>query len=363
MFESLKKKSLKSSLVLTIILAAIGIGLAVHFALGTWYVVTGYIPFVNLDPDEISNQWVALDLKENWGSFADYTETNSSTHISKTISVYYIILAEDNYTTDFRYMAVEVPASYRNRMDQMAQHGAYNNPVFLSGRIKKMENDIYRYFKEYMTDGDDGLTEEEFERYTLPYYIKVYPDEMLENISTVAAFLFGVLLIALAVSRLVKAMSGGYLKKLKEDIASIGISEFSAESDWNSAVEICKGIKVGRLFTYYMEGSKPRAIPNSKVLWIYQNTTTHRTNGIKTGTTYSVMIWVDGWKKAANISMPNEVTAQEMLKRFNAQFPWIVVGYSDDLRQMYNKNRAQFMQLRYNTVEHTALYPGFENFQ
>lgn len=360
MFETLKKKSLKSSLVLTIILAAVGIGLAVHFALGTWYVVTGYVSFVDLDPDEISNQWVALNLEENWGAFADYSETNSSTHITKTISLYYIILTEDDYSTDFRYMAVEVPAAYENRMEQMAQRGAYDNPLFLSGRIRKMDDDIYRYFKEYMMDG--GLTEEEFEQYTLPYYIKVYSDEMYENVFTVAAFLFGVLLLLLAVFRLVKALSGSYLKKLKEDIASIGISEYSAESDWNSAVEICKGIKVGRFFTYYMEGSKPRAIPNSKVLWVYQNTTTHRTNGIKTGTTYSVMIWIDGWKHAANLGMPNETTAQEMLKRFSAQFPWVVVGYSDELRQMYTKNRAQFMQLRYNTVDRNFVTSGFVNY-
>lgn len=353
MFETLKKKSLKSSLVLTIILAAVGIGLAVHFALGTWYVLTGYVSFVDLDPDEISNQWVALNLEENWGAFADYSETNSDTHITKTISVYYIILSEDDYSPDPHYMAIEVPVAYESRMDQMAQRGSYGNPLFLSGRIKKMESDTYQYFKDYMMEG--GLTEEEFEQYTLPYYIKVFPNETSENVLTVAAFLFGVLLIALAVFRLVRAMNGSYLKKLKEDIASIGISELSTESDWNTAVEICRGIKVGRLFTYYMEGSKPRAIPNTKILWAYQNTTTHRTNGIKTGTTYSVMIWIDGWKHAANLGMPNETTAQEMLKRLGAQFPWVVVGYSEELRQMYTKNRAQFMQLRYNTVDHNAV--------
>lgn len=359
MFESLKKKSIKNSLVLTILLAAVGIGLAAYFALGAWYVVTGYVPFVDLDPDEISNQWVALNLEENWGAFADYSETNSNTHRSKTISIYYIILAEDDYS-DFRYMAVEVPAAYEDRMEQMARRGAYGNPLFLSGRIRKMDNDIYRYFKEFMMDG--GLTDEEFEQYTLPYYIEVFPNEMYENIVTAAAFLLGVLLIALAVFRLVRAMNGSYLKKLKADIASIGVSEFSVESDWNMAVEICKGIKVGRLFTYYMEGSKPRAIPNSKVLWIYQNTTTHRTYGVKTGTTYSIMIWVDGWKNAANLGMPNETTAQEMLKRFSAQFPWIIVGYSDELRQMYTKDRARFMQLRYYTVDHNAAMSGFVNF-
>lgn len=360
MFEALKKKSFKSSLVLTVILAAIGIALTVGFAVGTWYVVTGYVSFVELEPDEISNQWVALELKDNWGSFAETTEKRQSS-LPKTINVYYVILTGNDYSTDYRYMAVNVPADYERRMEQMAQYGAYDNPVFLSGRIRKMDDEIYKYFREYMRDG--GLSDEEIDQYTLPYYIKVYADEQLENVCTVVAFLFGVLLIVLAILRVVKAAGGGYLKKLKADISSIGVSEAYADSDWNSAVEICKNVKVGRLFTYYMEGSKPRAIPNSKILWSYQNTTTHRTNGIKTGTTYSVMIWVDGRKNASNIGMPNEATAQEMLKRFGAQFPWVVLGYSEELRKMYHNNRAQFMQLRYNTVDHTAMMPGFENFQ
>lgn len=359
MFESLKKKSLKSSLVLTIILAAIGIALAGYFAVGTWYVVTGYVSFVELEPDEISNQWVALNLKENWGSFAETTETSSSTHISKTINLYYVILSGDDYSTEFKYMAVNVPTSYERRMEQMAG-SSYSDPIFLSGRIRKMDDDIYRYFKEYMLDG--GLTEEQFEQFTLPYYIKVFPNEQMENVCTVAAFSFGVLLILLALIRLVKATNGSYLKKLKADIASIGISELAAESDWNTAAEISKGIKVGRLFTYYMEGSKPRAIPNTKIMWCYQNTTTHRTNGIKTGTTYSVMIWVDGRKNASNLNMPNEATAQAMLQRYSAQFPWIIVGYSEELRKMYHNNRGQFMQLRYNTVDHSTAGFGFGGF-
>ena len=359
MFESLKKKSLKNSLVLTIILAVIGVALAVYFAVGTWYVITGYVSFVDLKPNQISNQWVALELNENWGSFVETKETDSKTHISRTINLYYVILTGNEYSIDFRYMAVNVPADYEKRMNQMANNG-YSDPIFLSGRIRKMDDDVYRYFKEYMMDG--GLTEEQFEQYTLPYYIKVYPDEQLENVCTVAAFLFGLFLIILAVIRLVKALNGSYLKKLKADIASIGVNEFTAESDWNAAAEICNGVKVGRLFTYYMEGSKPRAIPNTKILWCYQNTTTHRTNGIKTGTTYSVMIWIDGCKNASNIGMPNEATAQAMLQRFGAQFPWIVLGYSDDLRRMFHNDRARFLQLRYNTVDHTAATPGFGSF-
>lgn len=357
MFDELKKKSVRSSLVFTIIMGGIGLALAIHFALGTWYVTMGYVPFVNLAPEEIKNQWVAVDLMDNWGSFAEMTEKRDN-RPETVINIYYVIATGDIYDTDYRYMAVNVPASYEKQMDKMAEGSG--GSVFLSGRIRKMDDKIYRYFKDYFLDA--GFTEEEFEEATLPYYLKVYPNETSENIFTVAAFLAGMLFIILAVIRIIKAASGGYMKRLKEDISSIGVSETMAESDWNSAVEIAKNIKVGRLFTFRMDGSKPRAIPNTKIIWAYQSTITHRTNGIKTGTTYSVMLFVDGQKNGLTLNMPNEAAAQEMLKRYGEILPWVVVGYSEDLRKMYHNNRAQFLQLRYNTVEHTAAMPGFEQY-
>ena len=355
MFDELKKKSVRSSLAFTIILGGIGLALAIYFALGTWYVTMGYVPFVKLAPDEIRNQWVAVDLTENWGSFAETTEKRDN-RPETTINVYYVIATGDIYDTDYRYMAVNVPTSYVKQMDKMA-NGARGS-IFLSGRIKKMDDKIYKYFKDYFLKSD--WTEEEFQAATIPYYIKVYPSETSENIFTVIAFLAGVLFIILAVFRIIKAVTGGYTKLLREDIASIGVTETTAESDWNSAAEINKNVRVGRLFTFYMDGSKPRAIPNTKIIWGYQNTITHRTNGIKTGTTYSVILWIDGRKNGLTLNMPNEATAQEMLKRYGATLPWVVVGYSEELRKMYHSNRAQFLQLRYNTVEHTAAMPGFE---
>lgn len=47
-----------------------------------------------------------------------------------------------------------------------------------------------------------------------------------------------------------------------------------------------------------------------------------------------------------------------MLNYLYATLPWIVVGYSDELKKLYNKDRAQFLQLRYNTCEHTAVDPA-----
>ena len=98
------------------------------------------------------------------------------------------------------------------------------------------------------------------------------------------------------------------------------------------------------------------------MLWAYQNTTTHRTNGIKTGVTYSVVIFIDGQKTGYTIGVPNEATAQEILKKMNEMFPWVVIGYSEDLRKLFHKDRVHFLELRYNKVAHVAVEPGFEGF-
>ena len=128
--------------------------------------------------------------------------------------------------------------------------------------------------------------------------------------------LVGAALIVFGLVRGIKAFTGGYLKKIKEDINSAGCTEASAESDYNSAPSYTKkgDLRVGRLFTYHVVGPCPRAI------------------------------------------------AQDILQRYMTILPWVVVGYTDDLKRMFNKDRAAFLNLRYNTVEHVAVEPGMEGY-
>ncbi len=344
MYNALKKRSIQKSLLLTVIFGLAGIALTGIFALGAWYVIAGYASFVDLKPDQISNQWVALNLKDNWGSFAEVVETDSETQESKTVSLYYAILTGNDYSLDFRYMAVCVPVEYRERMDQMMNNG---DSIFLSGRILKMDEDTYGYFKDYLLYG--GLTEDQLEQSVLPYYIMVFSNEDMVNAFIVTGFLIGIFFILAAAFRLVKALCGGYTLKLKGDIDTIGVRVPVADSDWHSAMEVCKDVKVGRLFTFYMDGCRPRAVPHSKALWVYQNTAAHR----RSGTSYSVTAWIDGRNDAAKLRFPNEATAQALLKRYDSQFPWIVVGYSAELRNTFQNDRAKFKQLRYNNANRT----------
>lgn len=366
MLETLKKKSFKTSLILSVILIIAGIFVIATSFPDTLAAVSGYETFEDLEPDEIRNQLVEIDVTANFGCYMEEYSENTSTHRRTTTDLYYVIWTGDDYATDFRYMSIKVPVRYEDEMEEIAEN-TYNEmrsaPLHLVGKIRKLSSEEYEYFEEYFSEA--GWSAAEIEDATLPYYIDVTGSSVANSNTGVYILLclLGVFFIAFAIFRIVKASRGGYLKKFRKAYEDAGYSESSIESDLASATSYNKKgtIKIGRLCTYYdLSSTVPKAIANNKILWAYQNTTTHRTNGIKTGVTYSVVIFADGEKTGYTIGVPNEATAQEMLQKMNAMLPWVVVGYSEDLRKLFNKDRAHFLELRYNKVAHVAVEPGFE---
>lgn len=364
MFEELKKVSFKKCLALAVLFLVIGTGMVVFQAQNVFYTFFGYADFTDLKPDEIKSQLVQLDLTVNFGRYMEEYEENTKTKAKKTTHWYYVIWTGDENDLDYRYMTIKVPVSYTKAMDQMAENTSnqmYSAPVHFVGKIKKLSNEEYRLFKDYFKEAD--WTDEEIAELTLPYYIDYYHDSTSAGVLFCFVFFGGIGLIIAGIYRIIKGKSGGFLKKLREDIRISGYSDSYVESDYAAARNITRSddIKMGRLMTYYHLGADYRAIPHNKIMWAYQNTTTHRTNGIKTGTTYSVVYFIDGYKNSINLGVSNEAMAQEILRRLNTTCPWIVVGYSDERRSLFDKNRAEFLQLCYNTVEHNPVEPGFNN--
>lgn len=368
MFETLRKKALKTTLVWSIILMIIGLGLVIFRAQATFYTVFGYAEFENLEPDEIKGQLVDMEMTLNFGYFLERYEYKTNSTYRKTTDLYCIIITGDEetflYTDNWYYMGIKVPASYEKQMDLIIDNtneSYFSEPISLSGKIRKLSDQEYKYFRE--TFEDAGWTDAEIDDGTLPYYIDVINNKVAYNILSVLVFIAGLVLIAVGIIRIMNAAKGKTLKDLRKTIAEAGCTEASAEADYNAAQTFTKdgNIRVGKLFTYYITGATPKAIPNSKIMWTYQTTTTHRTNGIKTGTTYSLMVFVDGVKNSVTLSMPNEAVTREILRKMDETLPWVVVGYTDDLKRLFNKNRTEFLNLRYNKVEHVAVEPGYNN--
>ena len=356
MLEELKKKSAKKALPVSILLIVIAVVLLVIFGKKMLASFTGYENFESLTPDEISNQMVELDLRYNFGGFLEQYEENTTTKVQKTEYIYYIIETGDDYAVDWRYMAVRVPAWLESKMEAMADNtyeGYESDPIHLAGEIRKLSSEELRYFNDTFKEAE--WTDAEIAEGTLPYVILAdHTDTASSKGPYIAVSIGCALLILWAVLRQVKASTGGYLKKFIKDYESAGYTESSVDSDYQRAIvpNAKDPLRIGRLCTYYMGDTSPRAIPNKDISWIYQKTTTHRTNGIKTGTSYSMVINYEGGKNPLEIPFSNEAGCQAMMQKLADLMPWVFVGYGDELARTFRKSHDEFLNIRFNKVEH-----------
>lgn len=361
MLEELKKKSIKKSLLLVVLLIGAGLFLAgIEFSAAV-AMLRGPVVFESLEPDEINSSYlVNASIDTNFGAFMERYETNTKTHYSRTTDVYYVIWTGDAYAEEYKYMGLKVPASEESAMEKVADatyYEEYIDPVEYTGAIRKMSAKEREYFEEYFKEA--GWSDEEIAEYTLPYYINA---GALTGGSAVSAWIFlaaGVGLFLAGVLRLVYVLTGGCLKTFKKELETTGIGEHELESEYAGARTFDKKseIRIGRRLTFFVSGAKPHVLSNEKIVWAFQRTTTHRTNGIKTGTTYEVAL-KNYEKKNFQISVPNEQTGQEILQYIVETMPWVVVGYNNDLSKMFSGDYQNFLQLRYNQVPRDP-YAGF----
>lgn len=354
MFEKLKKKSIKSSLMTIILLLVFGLGACAFQFSNMLAALKGRQVFEELKPEEIKEGLVVdASITANFGAFMERYEKNTSTGSKRTTALYYIIWTGTENDSDFRYMAVRVPASWEDKMEDMADNtfdNKYSEPIQVSGTIKEMNSSEIKYFTEYMMEY--GYSKEQVNEMILPYYI--HQGSLGNTSSGVVYVIFGagVILIAWGVIYLIMVMNGSKLKTIRKEIAESGYTEEQVDADWTASAEILtkEALKIGQLFTYFSEGAKPHAIRNTRFVWAYMKTTTHKTNGITTGTTYEVLMFTKE-KKEYSMPVSDEATARHVLEEMGKRMPWILLGYDEELRRSYRKNIDEFLNIRYNQIE------------
>ena len=361
MFEEFRKQSIKKSISLVVFLIAIGVVLlcvGLPTAIGH---LKGSQVFEELAPEEIKPHTIVdLNLKYNCGGYMEEYEKNKSTGRTRTTYIYYVIWTGDEFDDDYRYISIKVPASYESQMEDMAE-GTYNHSrtqaIAFSGEVQKMSNEDYEYYKEYFMDA--GYTEAEFEEMTLPYHIVV--GDM--GVSRTVHYLFslaGIVIIAATIIYFVRVIGGSKLKTIKKEIAAAGYNDYTAESDYASASQILDKpkMRLGRVFLYFYEGATPHALMKKDIVWVYYKETVHRTNGIKTGTTYALSLNTKSGKQFM-LDMPKKDTVIRLIESLSARLPWIVAGYTNEVAKMYNKDRQAFLDLRYNKMDLDAFDVDF----
>lgn len=110
------------------------------------------------------------------------------------------------------------------------------------------------------------------------------------------------------------------------------------------------GLRFNGTLILVEEGAKQYLYGANELIWAYRSVIQHKTNGVPTGKSYQlVLVMRDGSMRA--VPMPSQ-TAEDQLVKISALLPNVVVGYDEQLAQLFNKK--QYQDLAAEAARHQA---------
>lgn len=352
LLKQFKKKSIKNVLPVTLILTFAAVILFLINGAAVPQLFSMFSGGTNLDDipqTQLHNTYASSDISAVYDCFAEYESSDGQTY------EYYII----PYGTEWEnYIAVRVKESKASDFDAICDDTweylmgnediTLDRTVSVKGNVRLMDYDESKYYKDWFKDME--FNDDEIKEYAINYVL--VDDRFADDISPLRLYLMcgaGIILFLIGIWALIKACLGIYLKDIKKDFAQLGAyAEGQIVSDYENATAFGKGIRIGRIFTYNTSATSPRAYLNNNIAWLYQHRTKNYTNGIYTGSNYSIVLYpVKGDGKTADSFDIKKKEKERILEYYANNFPHIVVGFSEELRDLYHRDRNAFLALRY----------------
>lgn len=355
LLKQLKKKSIHSALIgiiACIVIAAVLFivnGAAVPQMLD---MINGGKNLDELSRGDLYNTIANSEIYAVYDCFAEYETSNG-----KIYDYYVIPYGEEGDS----YIAVRVNEAKAAELDDicddtweylMGESDTLDRTATVTGNLRPMDGDELYYYEDWFKEME--FSSDEIEEYAVKY---VLVDGIFANdISPLRLYgmsAVGLLFFLLAVGMLIKACTGGYLKDIKKDFSQLGTyAENQIASDYQNAYAVNKGILIGRLFTYCVGQTAPRAYLNSNIAWVYQHRTKNYRNGIYTGSSYNIVFYNANDPGMTGESIgSNKKGCEKILEYYANNFPHMVVGYSDELRNLFRDDRNGFLALRYTQAQ------------
>ena len=148
-------------------------------------------------------------------------------------------------------------------------------------------------------------------------------------------------MLLLALWLLISPLSSRTLKAVKEFISKLNMAEQEKlVLDYQNAWKGSRTIKIGKDFTFVCDDAS-RIYRNSEIIWIYE---WHENAGSNKNFYFNLYL-ID--KQEPEILGATEKTYQRIMEYYEANFPHIVVGRSDEAGYLYRNDREQFLHLKY----------------
>ncbi|MDO5601818.1 MAG: hypothetical protein Q4G07_03525 [Oscillospiraceae bacterium] len=339
MFAKAKKKSMMHAAIWSVCLLVLAAVMLFATGFGVFKLLGGPKNIHRMTADEMPGAYVEADL--DWlVDYYAYTKRNS-----KTVEREYIFGTDRNI-----FMGVACRGDVMEKaQDLMEECQAYidgetdriTKNFVVTGTIVEMDAESKRFFKDYFRDVDTSGID-----LLNGYYLQVNWLGNMHQDATWMLTIGALACIIIALFMFIRAAMGSGQKKLLAYCAKSENPEATRErleQFWQETPVIGK-LRMNEEWMIYEEGAKQKLLETPHIIWAYQSTTQHRTNGIKTGKTYALMLCDDQGKTTALGASEKEV--QEMLAYMDEHFPHIVLGYKQELDHLYRSDRARFRQLR-----------------
>lgn len=341
MLKQLRRVSLRKVLAVTVILIAASV--AVFFIFSGPSVFKSLFPktLAELDPEDLEGTYVKDEIYFLYGQYAEEEEYRDNRRTGKITGAQYLTDLDDVYYIGLFGHEKDLDA-LEDMMDACRQYvngeiSGEQVPVLpVKGTLRAMDSQLSRYYWD-MAEGDQQL-----KTVMLPYYLD------MGQIGNQRAWLAWVMLAvatALLVTGLIpliKALKGGYQKKLLKTLDAMGDRETGLErleQFYESNDPVC-GVRMNQDFIFFQNGAASVLLRPWDLVWAYQSTTQHRTNGIPTGKTYAAILrTMDGSQYTLGMK---ETEVQQLLAAFQEALPGVVLGYSKELEVRYQRDRGAF---------------------
>ncbi|MBP3475772.1 MAG: hypothetical protein J6K48_05590 [Lachnospiraceae bacterium] len=294
--------------------------------------------FSEFEEDELHNSIVHLDANFVLDCFAEYGSAVPYTReISETDKCYYIV-----YCRNGKYIAVEIDAEEADSLDEICEAtwdylmGYTDNlekSYTVEGTVSNMTTTIKRYYIEWFEEM--GFSDKEIEECALPYVVR---NGWNRNTELACAYIGWGIFLILAVSILILLMKAVTQHKVKKDFARLGtLADTEITEDYANACVVNNRVRIGRIFTYDCSGLAARVYLNDEIIWVYRT---------EAGRSNKVHLWdIHGKGHAIKGDMQE---CSQAINFYEDRFPYIVIGFSTNLRQLFHRDRQNFLTLRYN---------------
>lgn len=290
---------------------------------------------------ELQDNIIHLDVNFVLDCFAEYGSSVPYTNeISKVDKYYYIV----SYGYD-KYIALEADSEEADSLDEiceatwdymMGYTDSLEKIYTVEGTVSSMTTAIERYYIEWFEEM--GFSDEEIEECALPYVVRNGWNRNTELVCLYGGWGIFLFLSVMILFLLIGAVTQ---HKVKKDFARFGtFADAEITEDYANAFVVNNRVRIGRIFTYNCSGLAGRVHLNDEIIWVYRT---------EAGSSNQVLLWDIHGKSHAVKGKKQECS--EAVNFYEARFPHIVSGFSADLRQLFYKDRQNFLALRYSAAK------------